>query len=160
MNKNQDFEWCFIGVKESWGFNGKGFNYGKIEHKKWNCKNETKNDSSDIDQVQEEDDYELFCMSICMMHDASKKETVKFKKASDTIPDSDTSCFISTDNTKMYNVNQILVGKVVCHRDILKFNDTDTDTDMSWHVIFFSDISKFLMSTTSRMKTTQKKYII
>ncbi len=29
-----------------------------------------------------------------------------------------------------------LVGKVVC-RNILKINNTDTDTDMSWHVFFF-----------------------
>ncbi len=39
-----------------------------------------------------------------------------------------------------------LVGKVICC-DILKFNNTNTETDMSRHVhIYFRDISKFFMS--------------
>ncbi len=58
-----------------------------------------------------------------------------------------------------------LVGKVVC-RDILKFNDTDTDTDMSWHVFLFSNISKFFMLLNGwcgqhwNWKWHQKMYII
>ncbi len=44
-----------------------------------------------------------------------------------------------------FTVLRRLVGKVVCC-NILKFNDTNTDTDMSWHVhIFNTDISKFFM---------------
>ncbi len=39
-----------------------------------------------------------------------------------------------------------LVGNVIC-RDILKFNNTDNNTNMSRHVhIFISNISKFFMS--------------
>ncbi len=41
-----------------------------------------------------------------------------------------------------FHKHRDLVGKVVCH-DILKFNDTNTDTDMSWHVFFLATLANF-----------------
>ncbi len=58
-----------------------------------------------------------------------------------------------------------LVGKVVCS-NILKFNNTNTETDMLWHAFLFSNISKFFILLNCwwqqhwNWKLHQKKYII
>ncbi len=63
-----------------------------------------------------------------------------------------------------HNLPWPLVGKVVCC-DILKFNHTDTDTDMSWHVFFLATLTNFSCRWTVgvndiKNENNTKKYII
>ncbi len=70
---------------------------------------------------------------------------------------------IKLDWLKFSPLTLPLVGKVICC-DILKFNDSDTDTDMSWHVFFLATLANFSCHWTVGVddiesENNTKKYI-